>query len=57
MHTKKTVTSELDTNQGEAMKNKFKFAARQLNDEYSCMCQKDQMSIVSYPFLLSLTKT
>ena len=35
-HTKKIVSSELDTDQGEGITNKIKFAARQLNDSMLC---------------------
>ena len=48
-HMKKHISSVLDTDQGERIKNKLKCASRHLMIEYSCILQEYEMSLVSHP--------
>ena len=54
--TKKHVSSELDTDQGKGVTNKWKYLARQLKYKYRCVLNEYQMSIVRFSLLLSMIK-
>ena len=52
----KHVSFELDTEKGEGITHKLKFAAKQLNDRNSCILQGYQTGLESYPPLLTMIK-
>ena len=52
----KHVSSELDTDQGEGIKQKLKLQLSSSMIEYNCILQVYQMNLMNYPLPLSMIK-